>query len=101
MIAAWMLYATLVSFLFLVAAVALEKSLRLALRPGRWVVAVAMAVSAVVPFVTRSESFSSGAVGDGSGLLSTQGSLAALAEILPRSGALSLLRAHAPASRWR
>jgi len=90
-IAAWMVYSTLVAFFFLVAVVALEKGLRLARRPGRWVIAAAMAVSAALPFFTRAEPAGMGVAAGGGGLLTTNGSLAPLVEMLPRSSALASL----------
>ncbi len=53
MIAAWMLYSAAVTACLLFAAVALERSVRLAGRPARWVVVGAMVSSAVIPIVVR------------------------------------------------
>ncbi len=53
MIAAWMAYAAVVSVIFGLAGMALERSLRLARRPARWGVAAALLASIVVPAVTR------------------------------------------------
>jgi beta-lactamase regulating signal transducer with metallopeptidase domain len=49
MIATWMLYAIGLSLAFGLAALALEQSLRLFNRPGRWVWLVAIAASVIVP----------------------------------------------------
>jgi beta-lactamase regulating signal transducer with metallopeptidase domain len=91
MIAAWMLYASAVTAFILVGAVALERSLRLARRPARWIVAAAMMVSLILPFVAGSESAGAGAGAVANGLLSPTSSLAPLTAILPRSGTLAEL----------
>jgi len=54
MIASWMLYASVVTACFCVAAVALERSVRFAGRPARWIVGAAMLGSVLVPLLARS-----------------------------------------------
>lgn len=61
MIAAWMLYASAVTALLGIGAVAVEKSMRLARLPGRWILAAAIVGAVLVPIVTRSESAASNA----------------------------------------
>lgn len=53
MIAAWMAYAVVVSTVFGLAGMALERSLRLARRPARWSVAAAILGSILIPAATR------------------------------------------------
>ena len=54
MIAAWMVYAVVVSTLFGIGAVLLERAFRLARLQGRWIWAGAMVASLVLPVIARS-----------------------------------------------
>lgn len=93
MIAAWMLYATAFGACFCVAAVALERSVRLAGRPGRWIVAGVMVVSAVTPFVVWSIPFDVSSTAAGNALLSPTDYLVPITAVIPLGTALTVLDA--------
>ena len=93
MIAAWMLYATAYGACFCVAAVALEKSVRLVGRPGRWIVAGAMVVSAVTPCVVWSIPFDVSSTAAGNTLFSPTDYLVPITAVIPHGAALSVLDA--------
>jgi bla regulator protein BlaR1 len=91
MIAAWMLYASAVTAFLGLGAVAVEKSLRFARQPGRWILATAIVGAVFVPVVTRSESAAANAEVAGFSATAPTASLAPLTAIFPNSAALQSL----------
>ncbi len=91
MIAAWMLYSSAVTAFFALAAVTAEKCMRLARRPGRWILTAAVVGAVFVPIVSRSESAI--AISDEAGASATAsiGPLVPLAAIFPDSAMLQPL----------
>ena len=91
MIAAWMLYASAVTAFLGLGAVAVEKSLRFARQPGRWILATAIVGAVFVPVVTRSESAAATADVAGFSATAPTASLAPLTAIFPNSADLQSL----------
>ena len=91
MIAAWMLYALAVTAFLGLGALAVEKSLRLARQPGRWILATAIVGAVFVPVVTRSESAAANADVAGFSATAPTASLAPLTAVFPDSADLQSL----------
>ena len=83
MIAAWMIYASAVTALLWLGAAAVEMSLRIARRPGRWILAFAIVAAIVVPVFSRSEPVAVTSGGADVASLAQTSPLASFTAILP------------------